>query len=166
MKTICCSLILCCCAFIAAAQEFNEAWASIEFKERGDYKKYEDDILQCANYILSVPAIETDRFRLVALQALIKWMTGTPDYQFAIDNPVASMMKDNDAVLSIYMASVTKYILEHKDKATDAAGVKLNSYTIMLEYCENKVFRVALNKELKRAIEAKNNGKLKKYLGL
>ncbi|MOA00187.1 hypothetical protein D3C78_1195370 [compost metagenome] len=102
--------------------------------------------------------------RLVAAKAIINWISGTPDYKFEIDASIAKLSEKDNMVLALYMAALTKYVLENPSNAKDAALVKLNSYKILLNYCENKDNKVKQSKELKKLIEAKNHGKLEEAL--
>ena len=55
-----------------------------------------------------------------------KWMTGTPDYSFAVAEIQDKIGNDND-LLALYMVSKAKYMLENKANAKDAKLVKLNA---------------------------------------
>ena len=120
--------------------------------------------MECANYVLSVPVEDENSNRLITLQTIIKWMSGTPDYQFEIDESITNLFKKNDSVLGLYMASMTKFVLENRDKTGDKNEVKYNTYSILLDYCDNPVNKVKMTKELQKAIDKKKDGKLKEYL--
>jgi hypothetical protein len=143
-----------------------DVWHSIDFKNKDDYKNYEGTILECANFILSVPAKASDPARQSALGALSKWMSGTPDYQFIIDDSIGKLMEKNEAVLSIYMASMTQYVLENQSKTATADEIEYNAFDKMLSYCKDATNNVPMSKELRKAIDAQEKGKLKAYLGM
>ncbi|WP_224995477.1 hypothetical protein [Cesiribacter sp. SM1] len=165
MKKLLLVLTLLFTAFCTYAQDFS-ALQKVEYKEKTEYKAYESQILESANYILSVPVDDNNPNRQAALKALVTWMSGTPDYKFMVDETAAKLMHKNDAVLGIYFAAMTKYVLENSDKASDNNEIKLNAVTLLLDYCEVKSNKMKLNKELKKAIAAKNGGKLKEYLNI
>jgi hypothetical protein len=75
-------------------------------------------------------------------------------------------MEKNEAVLSIYMASMAKYVLENKDKSATAKDIELNAFKSLLEYSQDVNNKVPQTKELKKAIDADKKGKLEAYLGL
>ena len=156
------TLLLAFCTY-TQAQDFS-ALESLNFKSKEDYKLYEPQVQECASYILAKPADDNDPNRQIALQMLVKWMTGTPDYTFEVDGTFAKLMEKNEALLGLYFASMTKFVLENNDKATDKNEVKYNSYMLLLSYCENSENKVKQTKELKKAIAAKNKGELKAYL--
>jgi hypothetical protein len=143
-----------------------DEWQAIEFKTKEDYKSQESKILECANFILSVPAKASDPARQSALGALSKWMSGTPDYQFIIDDSIGKLMEKNEAVLSIYMASMTQFVLENQGKTSTADEIEYNAFDKMLSYCKDSSNSVPMSKELKKAIDAREKGKLKSYLGM
>lgn len=150
---------------ISVAQDFEKI-AGIEFKQKSDFKSYETEVLQCANYILQQPNDKDNVNRLLSLQTVIKWMSGTPDYTFAIDESIGAVMKKNDDVLGVYMAAMTKFVLENPDQAKDQSAVKLNAFAYLLDYCANPVNKIKQTKELEKAIEAKKDDKLKEYLSI
>lgn len=143
-----------------------EEWQELEFNTNEDYKIHEDKILECAKFVLSVPAEPTNPARKSALNALAKWMSGTPDYSFIIDESIGRLMEKNEAILSVYMAAMTKNVLEHKDAVPNTAEIKLDAFEKLLLYSENVNNKVPMTKELKKAIAARKKGKLKEYLGI
>lgn len=136
----------------------------IKLDQGSDYKSAEASVLQATNYILSTPYDKDDANRLKSLQFVLKWMSGTPDFSFALDDAIAKIIKGNDDLLGVYMACMTKYCLENKDSAKDAKLVKLNSVKLLLAYCENENNKMKMTKQLKRLSEANKKGELEKEL--
>lgn len=153
------------CTILSFGQN-PEEWQAIEFKTQDDYRASEDKILECANFILNVPAKASDPARQSALSAVSKWMSGTPDYQFIIDESIGKIMEKNEAVLSIYMAAMTKYVLENRDKKPTPDELEYQAFDQLLEYSKDAGNNVPMSKELKKAIDAREKGKLKSYLGM
>lgn len=140
-----------------------EPFENLEFTKKTDFKAQEPRILEMANYVLSRP-ISQDHNDKVALANIVKWMSGTPDHDFIIDKPVMDLAKDNDHVLGLYMAAAAKAALDGNVK--DANQLKLNSFEILLAYCGNAANGVKPNKEMRRALAAKESGTLRQYLKL
>ncbi len=136
----------------------------IKLDQGPDYKAAETTATQAATYILSTPFEKDDLSRLKSLQFIIKWMSGTPDYSFAIDDVTGKIIKGNDDLLGIYMACMTKYCLDNKESAKDAKLVKLNSIKLLLAYCENDNNKMKMTKQLKKLSEANKKGDLEKEL--
>jgi hypothetical protein len=152
---------------IVSAQNFDTL-NKIELKEAADYQKNEPQALECANYLLSTPVDKnnSDLKHLKAIQFMIRWMDGTPDFSFGIDASIDKATESNPAVLSKFLASMVKYVLENKAEKDNTPGVKYNAFLTFLEYCENLEHKVNLNKELKKLIKAKNDGTLKASLDI
>lgn len=135
----------------------------VKLEEPADYAAADTYALQASTHLLSSPYSE-DQLRLKSLRLVIKWMSGTPDYQFAIDEGVTKICKGNDNLLGLYMAAMTKYSLENKASSGDAKLVKLNVVRMLLAYCENPGNSMKMSKELKRLSEANKKGELEKSL--
>ncbi len=148
-------------SFSGFSQTFREEWAEIKFEKPQDYKAHEADMLQGADYILHVPM--KDFNRQAALNALAQWMSGTPDHNFIIGEKVAKLNNDNEFVMSIYMASMVKYVIEHAEEMNDEK-VELGSFNSMLDYIANRDNKFRITKGIQKAIDARRKGKLDQYL--
>lgn len=137
---------------------------SIKLEEKADYKAAEPAVTQTANYLLSVPHVKKEPNQVLAVQFLIKWMTGTPDYSFPIDKGVMDMIKGNEELLSYYMACMTKYGTENPQNAKDEKLLKLNAVKLLLAYCEDEKNNLKMSKQLKKLSEANKKGELEKEL--
>lgn len=120
--------------------------------------------LQASNYLLSTPMDSKSISRLKSLQFIIKWMSGTPDFSFTLDEQATKFAKNNDDLLGIYMAAMTKYVLENKTESNNQNKIKLNAVKLIIQYSKDTKNNLKINKELKKAIEADANGKLEDYL--
>ncbi len=163
MKKVSLFILACITSLQVFCQDYSSL-QSIQFNTKGDYKKHEAKIAECASYLLQVPLHDKNPNRLYAMQLLLKWMTGTPDYTFHIDESIGKVIKKEEAMLGIYMASMTKFVLEHKDKSKDQNEIKLQAVKTLLNYCRNSSNKVELTKDIKRMIEADDNGQLQQYL--
>ncbi len=135
----------------------------IKLEKPADYKLAEPYALQTANYILSTPLKKDDKDKISSLRFISKWMSGTPDYSFAVGDMEDKIGKDID-LLGLYMVSKAKYILENKANAKDPQLVKLNATILLLNYCSNKDNLVKMTKQLKKLAEAKEKGQLEQAL--
>ncbi len=138
---------------------------AIKLEVKEDYNTTANDAaLQAANFILSTPVDENNMDRLKSMQYIFKWMSGSPDYNFEVGEPATKFSKRNDYFLGIYMAAMTKYVLENKDDAKNQNKIKLNAVKSVIEYAKIPANNVKLNSELKKAIEADAKGELSTYL--
>lgn len=152
--------------FLAVHVYAQSSIRTLEFKTKSDFKELETEVLACATYVLTSPNSKDDMPRLVALQNIIKWMSGTPDYKFTLDESITKLSNKNSDVLSVYMAALTRFVLENPGQSGDPDAVMLNAFTLLLDYCEDQANKMKKTKELQKAISAKNEGKLKEYLKL
>ncbi|SMO68990.1 hypothetical protein [Solitalea koreensis] len=129
-----------------------------------EFKSIEPEILECANYILSTPQDDSNENRQIAIEVLVKWMGGTPDYKFHIDESIGELLQSDPDILSLYLPAMAKYALENPSRAANQNAMKLNTLKLLLNYSENKANRIKQTKELKKLIAVKNSGKLEDYL--
>lgn len=162
MKTVIIALLAFYCNY--SFSQTTPDYDNIKLVDKGDYQVAEPNVMQAANYILSTPFEKNDMTRLKSLVFIIKWMTGTPDFSFSLDDMATKMAKGNDDVIGVYMVCMTKYCLENRASSKDAKVVKLNSIKMLLSYCENPNNKLKLTKQLKKLSEANQKGELEKEL--
>ncbi len=136
----------------------------IKLDKVSDHKKAEPFVLQTANYMLSSPVEKSNPNRVKALEFLYKWMSGTPDYSFNLQDARNNIGKGSEDILGVYMAAMAKYTLQNKDSAKDAKLMKLNAVILLLNYCENKSNNIKIPKHIKALSEARTRGELEKSL--
>jgi hypothetical protein len=145
------------------AQDYSKL-KDIELKTKEDYNKAEDKVLECTKYILTTPMDNENTNRTNALQFLLRWMDGTPDYTFNLDETVGKIAQTSDALLGVYMACMSRYVLENKDKAKDEKDVKYNSVLLLIDYANDPANKVEISGELENLIKAKDEHRLKEYI--
>jgi hypothetical protein len=131
-----------------------------------EYTNAEAKVLECSQYVLQNQMDEHNYNWKCALQYVKKWATGTPNYSFSLNETIAKATKSDETLLDVYYSSLSKYILENKDKLKDKKEVIYQSVLQFLNYCENPTNNVKLNGDLKKMVTAKNGNKLKSYLNL
>jgi len=138
---------------------------AIKLDKKEDFDSTADiAALQAANFLLSTPVEKSNIDRLRSVQYIIRWMSGTPDYSFTLDDQATKFAKKNDDLLGLYMAAMAKYVLENKADSKDQNKIKLNTVKMIIAYATDEKNKVKINSELKRAIEADRNGQLSEYL--
>jgi hypothetical protein len=152
---------------VLTAQDYSKL-ENIVLKDRTDYSKNEDLVLECSNYLINSPieTLDKDLNHLKALQFIMRWMEGTPDYMFSLDEPIGSVTRSNTTLLGIYMACMTKFVIENKDKSKDQNEIKYNSFITFIKYCEDPTKNVKQSKVIKELIKAKNENSLMEYLNI
>jgi hypothetical protein len=144
------------------AQQKN--FQELELNAKSDYKKNEHKVKEMAEYILSMPVNKEENSK-IASRNILKWMTGTPDHDFIIDNSIMELSKKNEDLLFLYMAAITKAALSNNEKK-NPMELKLSAFEILLDYCALEKNAVKANKELKKAMQARKDGNLNQYLKL
>ena len=139
-------------------------YADIRLVEAADYKIADSFALQASNFLFATPFEKNNVQRLRSLSFIIRWMTGTPDYSFTLDEVATKSTKGNEDLLGLYMAAMTKYSLENKESSKDQKLVKLNALTILLNYCEDAGNNIKMTKQLKKLSEAKAKGQLEQSI--
>jgi hypothetical protein len=157
--------VILCLGFVptAISQDYSKL-KEVELKQKEDYTKAEDKILECSKYVLTTPMEDDNTNRNNALQFLFRWMDGTPDYTFTLDETVGKIAQTSDALLGVYMACMCKYVLENKDKAKDEKEVKYNSVLMLIDYSSDPNNKVEITGELENLIKAKDEHRLKEYI--
>jgi len=149
------------------AQDYSDL-EKIKMEDRADFTSNEEMVIQCSDYLLNSAAniLDKDENRMNAAKFIMRWMDGTPDYMFNIDEPIGVITRSNPELLGIYLAAMSKYVLEHKDKAEDYDEVKYNTFLTFINYCSNPANKVEQTNEIKELIKAKENNTLVDYLGI
>ncbi len=134
---------------------FSQDFSSLKdykFTDKSDYKKSENQVLECSNYLFKTPFQKNDLNRLYAIQYIMKWMEGTPDYTFSIDDKAMEITKGNNDLLPLYLGAMTKAVLESKSKLSDIQIYEKASDYIM-QYCSNKNNNMKPTKAIKKMIK-------------
>jgi hypothetical protein len=148
-------------SFAQALPDFD----AIKLETKEDFNAAADDAaLQAANYLFSTPLDKNSMDRLKSMQYIIKWASGTPYYTFEIDQQSIKFAKKDNDLLALYMAAMTKFVLENKADAKDQEKIKLNAVKTIIAYAKDEKNNVKMNSELKKAIAADDKGELAEYL--
>jgi hypothetical protein len=130
----------------------------------GDFKLADSAVLQTANFLLSTPIDQNVNMRLKAGHFVMKWMQGTPDYTFSLEQNAIKYLSDNVDLMLLYMTSMAKYSLEAK--SDDAKVTTINGVKILLNYINNPANDVKKDKNLKKLSDANDKGNLEGFLNL
>jgi hypothetical protein len=148
-------------SFAQALPDFD----AIKLETKEDFNPTANDAaLQASAFLLSSPLVKNNIDRLKSLQYVIKWMSGTPEYTFTLDEQATKFAKKNDDLLGLYMAAMTKFVLENKADSKDQNKIKLNAVKLIIAYAKEEKNKVKINGELKKAMEADEKGQLSEYL--
>lgn len=152
MKKIILSLIMIAFCSLTFCQNFSEL-SKYEFKKVENYKTEQDKVLNCANYLFKNPANKNDLNRLTALQYIMKWMEGTPDYTFEVGGKAMELTKGSSDLLGLYFAAMTKVVLENKEKKLETSEIYKRSEKILVDYCSVKSNKMKPSRKIKKIIK-------------
>ncbi|WP_295674720.1 hypothetical protein [uncultured Mucilaginibacter sp.] len=131
----------------------------LKLTTKEDYRAADTIALQVANYILATPSDEKSTPRLNGTSFLLKWMGGTADYSFDLDEKVIKyFVKDLD-LMGVYMAALTSSALQNKTPK-DSKSLTTLAAKRFVEYINTPANNVKMNGKLKKLTEAEQNGEL------
>ena len=136
---------------------------NIPLTTAAEFRRAEPQVSLAADYVYSSPIDKENVHRKDAITFILKWMGGTSDYSFAVDEAMKKITNDDRDLVGVYAACITKYALE-KGKGVDREDLKYNSFLLLAKYCENTGNNYKPRGEVKKLIDAKNQDKLKEYL--
>ena len=155
------SLIL----FSSYAQDWD-ALSDLSFKDAQDCRNYDDEALIATNFILNAPleVNSSDMDHVNAWLFMFKWMITTADYHFMLDDTYSKMMKPNENLVGVVLASMVRTVMENNDKNLSEWDIKLLYVNLFLDYCTNPANGVKLKKDLKKMVQARDENRLEEYL--
>jgi hypothetical protein len=162
MKTLCIVLLSFVTNFLFA--QTNTNYDNVKLEQASDYVLADSFAIEAANFLFATPFEKDNLQRLKSLSFVIRWMTGTPDYSFTLDEVASKIIKGNDDLLGLYMAAMTKFVLENKALSKDQKIIKLNALITVLNYCEDPNNNIKRTKQLKKLSEAKAKGQLEQSI--
>ena len=146
--------------FAQALPQFNQ----IKLQDNKDYKLAEPQVVQTADFILATPIDTNSTLRTTAAQFLMKWMDGTPDYTFTLDeNSTRSFLQNNDLMM-VYVASMAKYAIQTKPRTSK--DITIHAIRNLLAYINNPSNNVKKTDDLKQLAQANDRGELENFLNL
>lgn len=141
---------------LSFGQNFKEL-AKYEFKTVESYETEKNNVLICANYLFNNPANQSELNRLTSIQYIMKWMEGTPDYSFEISEKAMELTKGNSDLLGLYLAAMSKVVLENKDEELNNQEVYDMAEEILVNYCSNSNNKMKPSKKIKKIIKSRKN---------
>jgi hypothetical protein len=156
------SILLSCLAFSVFSQNTSQ-YDNIPLTSAANYRKAEPQVILASDYVYSSPVDKENMNRKNAIAFIMKWMGGTSDYSFGMDETISKIAGGDNDVLGMYFVCLAKYALD-KGKGVDREELKYNAYLLLAKYCENPGNNFKPKGEVKKLIDAKNQDKLKEFL--
>jgi len=123
---------------------------AVPLEKKEDYKPAETIVVTTANKVLSTPFDQDKPYRLEAARFIMKWMSGTPDYNFSFSADNLKPFNKNEDFMGLYIISMAKFALENPDKAKDDKAVHQGAIDLIINYCNNPDNHLEMTKGLKK----------------
>ncbi len=136
---------------------------SVKLVTKEDFRAAEPVVLQAGSYLLSTPSDQNNPVRLKVGQFIFKWMDGTPDFTFTMEQNVLKYIEADLDLMTVYFACLTTYSLQNKS-VTDAKTVTLKAVEKLVAYIDNSSNHVNMNEGLKKLSKANKKGDLENFL--
>jgi hypothetical protein len=131
-----------------------------------DFHAAENVVLQVSGNLLSTPIDQANEARLKANVFLVRWMYGTPDFDFTIgQNAMKKYIEKDVDLMAVYFACLASFAIKYPS-VKDQATVTLNAVKTFVGYINNTTNHVIITSKLKKLQEADQKGELKSFLKL
>lgn len=135
----------------------------IKLSKSAHFKNTVPIILKVTTYLFETPINKKNTSRTEAGQFLIKWMNGTPDYTFYLEEKETNFFNTDSDLMLMYMAGLTKFSVENKE-IKDQKAIVIGAMQLVLSYLSQQENKKSWSAELWQLNEANQKGKLKEYL--
>ncbi|MGY6647954.1 hypothetical protein [Wenyingzhuangia sp. IMCC45574] len=152
MKKFLLLFVLLCSINYSFGQNFSEL-KDYTFKTAEEYKTKDADVLKCANYLFNHPVKYEEHNRLIALQFIFIWATGTPDYTFDMEGRMMKLTKGNEGLLGLYFAAMCKVVLENNGTKLSRDEIYNQSEALLVAYCADKGNKIKPSKAIKKILK-------------
>jgi len=164
MKKAICTLLLIFAAFYSFSQSMPPV-DGVPLVTAQDYRTAENVVVQVDGNLLSTPIDKANETRLYAGLFLMKWINGTPDFDFTTEQKPLKYLKKDADLITVYCAALTSFTLQYRS-VKDHKALTVNAVKAFLDYVNNANNHVVLTKNLKKLSDANQQGTLEKFLNL
>ena len=147
-------LVLLLLATQSTAQNFGSL-SRYEFEAAEDYQKNEPKVVECVDFLFKTPADRATESRLIAVQYILKWMEGTPEFSFAIDEKSIELTKDHQELFGLYLAALSKLAIENEGEPYSDLQLHLKAQDMLVDYCSDKSNNIKPSKAIKKLLKKK-----------
>ncbi len=162
MRTMISTLILLTISSFLLAQEF-EIPPNYQLVEAEDYAPYEQDVINCVEWLTKTPLNEQPDKRKEANAFLIKWLMGSPYVHLEINSNIITFMESSPDLLMIFMGGWAKYALKSRDFDNKVMGNKAGIEAIVDFYNANRD-SLPKDKNVEKYVKMKKKNSLEEYI--
>jgi hypothetical protein len=142
---------------VAHAQASFEVPQNVELKTKEDFPKYEAAIIGAAKWLEETDLDKEADKRQAVNGFLMQWLTGSPNVSIQIGEQLGKLYGSNIQLLTIYLASYARNILEGKGTATPTSATKAGLTSMLSVY--KKGIAVEPNAEMEKLGKWVDDGK-------
>jgi hypothetical protein len=133
-----------------------------QFTAKEDYSRYEKDIIAGAKWLVTTPLNEQQDKRKEVSMFVVKWINGSPTVNVEINPTIMDFEEKNRGMLTIYMASSAKYVLENNYSTDMRAKHKAALRHMISVYNSGK--GIQKDRKMEKLIKSDEGGKLDEWL--
>lgn len=137
--------------------------ANYILKVDSDYKKYEKDIIACANWLENTPLNVDEQKRIEANKFLMQWLTGSPTVTINLDAGIIVNCTDkNPDFLILFMAGWTRFSLEN-NYSNDQQKAYLEGLKSIINVYKKDI-SINKDKDMDKMVKIYDNGELEDWV--
>jgi len=134
-----------------------------KFEKTEDYAPYEQDVVNCINWLMATPINEQTQKRSEANAFVLQWLMGCPYVHIEIKPEIVNFIGETPDLLTTFIGGWAKYSIESKDYDNKAAGNLAGIESVIEFYKKNKK-QITKDKNVENYIKMKEKGTLKDYV--
>lgn len=127
-----------------------------------DYAPYEQDVVNCINWLSETPVDQNVEKRKEANAFLMKWIIGSPNVKIEIRQDVVTFMSSPDLLMA-FLGGWTKYSLETKNFSDKLKGNMAGIENAIDVYNKNKK-AIGKDKNIEKYVKLQSKGKLEEEI--
>ncbi len=135
----------------------------VKLNKKAHFKDIEPLVLKVTDYLFTTSVDEKNESRREAGQFLIKWMNGTPDNIFFLEEKETHFFDTDTELMLMYMAALTKYTLLNKSVNNQQDKI-LGAMQLVLPYLDKQENKKSWSKELWQLVDSYKTGKLQDFM--
>lgn len=128
-----------------------------------NYSLYQQDIVDCVNWLMNTPINTKSEKRKEANTFLLKWLMGSPDVHIDIKVEIVTFMESSPEFLMVFMGGWAKYSIESSDFNNKIRG-SLSGINAVIDFYSRNISFLKKDKNIEKYIKMKKKGSLKKYI--
>lgn len=145
----------------AAQAQQSPVPTSYSFPTEADYAKYNQQVIETANWLEKTPTNQQEEQRHAANKFLIEWMTGSPAVAVQLQSYFMDLCPKNPDALMLFMGGWARYQLQHPE---DKDAVTLNVEGLKSVLQSYQLYHAKTNKKLEALQPLLANGTLPEWV--